>query len=127
MQIVTRTQGVDLTWPLERFTYSQLESALRAFRDMVVSIDVCLKDVNGPKGGVDKQVLVMTKLRTGQVISIESKRSSLHSAIAASARRSKRTVRRALQKFRRIEKIRWQQLHFDGQIDGIRRRRVPVV
>lgn len=124
MNIEIRTQGFELTWSIERFAYSQTEASLRAFSEMVTSVDLFMKDINGPKGGLDKQVLVKTRLRTGKVIAIESTRSSLYSAIAVSLQRTKRSVRRTVKKYRRIERIRWNEV--DGQADVIARSRLPA-
>ena len=120
MNIAIRTQGFELTRAINNFTCSQLEAALRPYAEMVVSVDVFLKDINGPKGGVDKQVLVRTRLRSGQVIAIECTRANLYSAIAATTRRCKRSVRRALRKQRRIERLRLRELRYGGNfnVDG---------
>ena len=125
MNIKIRTQGFDLTWSIERFAYSQVESSLRAFSEMVSSVELSLKDINGPKGGVDKLVLIRTRLRTGKVIAVESTRSSLYSAIALSARRTKRSVRRTLKKYKRIEKVRLR--HLGRQVDVITRSSLPAL
>ena len=114
MNIAIRTQGFELTRAINEFTCSQLESALRSYADMLISVDVFMKDINGPKGGVDKQVLVRTRLRSGQVIAIECTRANLYSAIAATTRRCRRSVRRSLRKLRRIEKSRLRELRYSG-------------
>ena len=121
MNIAVRTQGFELTRAINAFACSQLEAALKSYSEMVMSVDVFMKDINGPKGGEDKQVLVRTRLRTGQVIAIECTRANLYNAIAATTRRSKRSIRRALRKLRRIEKLRIRELRYgrrmyaDGQ------------
>ena len=116
MNIAVSTQGFGLTQAINDFACSQLESALRTYSDMVVSVDVFMKDINGPKGGEDKQVLVRTRLRSGQVIAVECTRANLYSAIAATTRRSKRSVRRALRKLRRIERLRLRELRYGGHL-----------
>ncbi len=114
MNFAIRTQGFELTRAINDFTCSQLDSALRPYSDMVVSVDVFMKDINGPKGGIDKQVLVRTRLRSSQVIAVECTRANLYSAIAATTLRSKRSVRRALRKLRRLEKRRLRELRYNG-------------
>ena len=116
MNIAIRTQGFELTRAINDFTCSQLESAFRPYSDMVVSVDVFMKDINGPKGGVDKQVLIRTRLRSGQVITVECTRANLYSAIAGTTLRSKRSVRRALRKQRRMERLRLRELRYGGHI-----------
>ena len=125
MKIEIRTQGVDLTWSIEQFAHTQVESSLRAFSEMVSSVELSLKDINGPKGGVDKLVRVKTRLRTGKVLAVESTRASLYSAIAVSLQRTKRSVRRNLKRYKRIEKVRLR--HLDRQVDVITRSGLPVL
>ena len=116
MNIAVRTQGFELTRAINTFACSQLESALKSYSDMVISVDVFMKDINGPKGGVDKQVLVRTRMRSGQVIAIECTRANLYNAIAATVRRSKRSVRRSLRKLRRMERLRLRELRYSGHV-----------
>ena len=116
MNIAISMQGFEPTGAIEDFARTQLDSALRPFADMVVSVDVFMKDINGPKGGVDKQVLVKTRLRSSQVVTVECTRANLYSAIAASTQRSKRCVRRTLRKFRRIERLRLRDLRYGGRL-----------
>ncbi len=106
MEMTVQTQGFALTSAIYRRTRSQLDSALTSFRDAVVSVDVYLKDVNGPKGGVDKVALVRIHLTTQQTLAIETTNANLDAAILLTARRAKRTVRRTLGKRRRLERAR---------------------
>ena len=118
MNIAIRTQGFEPTPAIEEFTRTQLDSALRIFADMVVSVDVFMKDINGPKGGVDKQVLIRIRLRSSQVVTVECTRANLYSAIAATAQRSKRTVRRTLRKLRRIERLRVREMRYGSRFNA---------
>ena len=117
MDIAIRTQGFEPTSAIERFARDQIESGLRSFSDIVVSADVFMKDINGPKGGLDKQVLIRTRLRTSQVVTVECTRANLYSAIAAAARSSKRTVRRTLRRLHRRERLRIRELRYGGYVN----------
>ena len=116
MNIAIRTQGFEQTLAIDEFTLSQLESALGTLASMVVSVNVFMKDINGPKGGIDKQVLINTRLRSGQVVTVECTRANLYSAVAATAQRSKRSVRRTLRKMRRMERLRLRELRYGGRL-----------
>ena len=104
MDINVQTHGFKLTSAIYRSTRSQFSRSLASFRDSIVDVDVFLKDLNGPKGGVDKAVLVRIGLTTQQTITVETVNENLHAAIILSARRAKRTVRRTLSKQRRVER-----------------------
>ena len=118
MNIAIRTQGFEPTRAIEDFTKTQLESALRPFADRVVSVDAFMRDINGPKGGVDKQVLIKIRLRSSQVVTVECTRANLYSAIAASTQRSKRSVRRTLKKLRRLERLRLREMRYGSRFNA---------
>ncbi len=102
MQMTIQTQGFPMSSSVYRRTRGQLERALGSFRESIVDLDVFLKDVNGPKGGFDKAVVVRVNLTTQQSVTVETISSNLHAAIILSARRAKRSVRRAIDKRRRV-------------------------
>jgi putative sigma-54 modulation protein len=98
MDIRVSAHGLRLEAATDGFVREQVRSALQRFEDQVVTVDVFLKDINGPKGGIDKQALFRVRLRNRQVIATEITRASLRAAIVVSARTSKRAVRRSLEK-----------------------------
>lgn len=102
MQMTIQTQGFPMSSSVYRRARGQLERALGSFRESIVDLDVFLKDVNGPKGGFDKAVVVRVNLTTQQSVTVETVSSNLHAAIILSARRAKRSVRRAIEKRRRV-------------------------
>ncbi len=102
MQMTIQTQGFPMSSSVYRRARGQLERALGSFRESIVDLDVFLKDVNGPKGGFDKAVVVRVNLTSQQSVTVETVSSNLHAAIILSARRAKRSVRRAIEKRRRV-------------------------
>jgi hypothetical protein len=105
MDINVSAHGLRLDPDTDGFVRSQIRAALQRFEDQVVAADVFLKDVNGPKGGIDKQALVRVRLRNRQVIAIEIARTELRAAVVVSARKAKRAVRRSVKKS--LQKHRW--------------------
>ncbi len=105
MNIQLHTQGFDLTPAIESHTRKQLSFHLANFARHVVSVDVFLRDINGPKGGPDKKVLIRARLASRMTIAIERTRSNLYAAVSSAARQTKRTVKRSLNKQRRMEKL----------------------
>ena len=106
MNITTTTQNFDSSVALNTFVRSRLKNALARLDEDIIAIDVFMKDVNGPKGGVDKQALIRVKLRNRQVITIESTHQNLYAAVRTSVKRTRQAVRRQLRKSRQIDKQR---------------------
>ena len=58
MIISTSSHNILLFNELDDFVVDTMTRTLERLADDVLSVDVFLKDINGPKGGVDKQVIV---------------------------------------------------------------------
>ncbi len=104
MNINVKAHVFQLTPALEANVRGHLERALDRFDENVVSVDVSLKDVNGPRGGADKQVFVLISLQQGRLVPVEAVHANMYTAIRRSADRARRAVKRALNKHRRINK-----------------------
>ena len=115
MNITTTTQGFELNGAIDAFVRNRLHVALKRLRGHVVAIDVFAKDTNGPKGGVDKQVLIRVQLPNRQVLVVDTAHENLYAAIEKGAKRTKRAVRRSLRKARQIEKQRLSDLQVASQ------------
>jgi len=98
MDINVSTHGMRIDTGTESFVREQIQSALQRFEDQVVSVDAFLKDINGPKGGIDKQVLIRIRLRNRQVIATEITRANFRAAVVVVTRKARRAVRRSLKK-----------------------------
>lgn len=105
MKTQLETQGFDLTDAIAAHVDRQLAFHLSSFEHHVLAVDVFLRDINGPKGGPDKKVLIRAQLATGKPITVEHTRSDLYTAVTQAARQAKRAVKRALGKHRRMEKL----------------------
>ena len=105
MNISNRTQGFELSSAIDVFVRSEIRGTLGRFAEEVISVNVFMKDTNGPKGGVDKQVLMRIQLRGRQQITVQTTREDLYSAVRVSSKRAKRAVRRNVRKARRFEKL----------------------
>ena len=110
MNITTTTQGFELNDAIDAFVRNRLYVALKRLSVHVVAIDVFAKDTNGPRGGVDKQVLMRVQLPNRQQVVVETTHENLYAAIEKGAKRTKRAVRRHLRKARHIEKQRLRDL-----------------
>lgn len=101
MNITTTARDFEMTGAIDSFAREQLDVMLRPFSDFIVSIDVFMKDANGPKGGIDKEVLINVRLRNRQQIALQSTHENLYAAIKNGSKRIKRAVRRNLRRSRR--------------------------
>ncbi len=105
MNITNRAQGFELSSAIDSFVRDEVRSALERFTEDIVSVDVFMKDTNGPKGGIDKQVLLCVRMRGRQQITLQTTREDLYAAVRISTKRAKRAARRNLRKARRFEKL----------------------
>ena len=101
MNITTTARDFEMSRAIDSFAREQLDTTLRPFSESIVSIDVFMKDANGPKGGYDKEVLIRVHLRNRQQIALQSTHENLYAAIKSGIKRTKRAVRRNLRRSRR--------------------------
>lgn len=77
--------------------HKRLDFALGRFAGRVRSLTVRLKDLNGPRGGVDKQCQIAIRLdRPRRTIVIEELDAEPEAAIGRAAQRASRAVARAV-------------------------------
>ncbi|MDJ0748445.1 MAG: HPF/RaiA family ribosome-associated protein [Woeseiaceae bacterium] len=116
MNISIEAQGFELSSAIDAFVTEEIRLSLLRFSEEIVSIDVFMKDINGPKGGIDKQVLLRVQMRGRQQITLQTARENLYAAIRISAKRAKRAVRRSVRKSRRFEKLSVSRLLVDSLV-----------
>ncbi len=108
MNINCSATGFDVTGAIDLCVRNELSSALQRFSENVVAVDVFMKDSNGPKGGVDKHVLIRVRLRNRHRVVLEVAHENLYAAIKIAARKARRAVRRRLRRSGRIVRRRWE-------------------
>ncbi|MEM7284067.1 MAG: HPF/RaiA family ribosome-associated protein [Pseudomonadota bacterium] len=106
MHIRVRSKDFKLTPSIDGFAREQVHSALSRLDTDFIAVDVFLKDINGPRGGVDKQVLIRVRLPNRQVITVTATHESFYGAMGQSAKRIKRAVKRHIRKSRNFAKRR---------------------
>ncbi len=104
MNIRIQAQGFALTPAIAARVHDKVGRALDRYSSEIMSVDVYLKDVNGPKGGSDKHALVKTQLRYRSPSMVESAHSDLYAAIDQSARRTRRAVKKTLSRHLRASR-----------------------
>lgn len=98
MNVHIQTQGFSLTPAISARVRDRLHKTMERYVDDIMSIDVFLKDLNGPKGGEDKTAVIRVRIRHLAPIAVTTTRSDLYKAIDESARRARRSVRRIVRR-----------------------------
>jgi putative sigma-54 modulation protein len=87
----------------ELFEYirRRLNFALAKFGDRIQRVKVAIKDTNGPRGGVDKQCLMVARLKSiRQTVVVQGFDSNVETLIDRSADRLGQTISRQLERHR---------------------------
>jgi ribosomal subunit interface protein len=115
MRIFLQTQGFELTPEIDAHVRKQMNRSLARAEQHIITVDVFLGDINGPKGGVDKKALVCVQLASRLAVRLEAVHADLYSAIALASRKAKRAVRRTVRKHKRVEKADLRMLRQRGE------------
>ena len=80
MRLEIRFLNLDSSPALRAHVERRLGFALRRFGDRVRSVTVRLADLNGPRGGVDKECRIVMQTRGGGRVLARARRSDLYDA-----------------------------------------------
>lgn len=104
MQTEIHSSDFELTTSLTTFIRRQTDRSMGAYADRIERIVVRLKDLNGPKGGRDKECFVEIKMANRAPIVVSKRSANAYASIKKALRRASRTTLRKLGK-RRSEKV----------------------
>ena len=96
MRIYLQTQGFELTSAIDAHVRKQLGQHLAESEDNVMTVDVLLSDINGPKGGIEKKALVCVQLSSRLAVRFEAMRSDLYRAVAVASHKAGYSIKRTL-------------------------------
>ena len=96
MQIDVRSIQFSLTDSIVQHTQDRLAAALDRHENRINSVMVKLKDVNGPKGGVDKICDIVVKFDGRGLVAIKESHYDIYRAINSAAARVKNSVGRRI-------------------------------
>ena len=115
MTLIVRSQNFPLTEAIHAHLERRFTAAFKQFGDRITHITIYLKDLNGAgKGGEDKCVLVNIPLPAQAPVIVETTSHDLYNAINIAARRTGRTVKRALRRQQRFEQREVRRLGLGG-------------
>ncbi|HOM18667.1 MAG TPA: HPF/RaiA family ribosome-associated protein [Thermoguttaceae bacterium] len=100
MQVFISAKNFKVSEPVREHVDRRLAFALDRFQAEIERIDVTLADLNGPKGGMDKQCRMVAKLRSDGTLVIEDQDMDFYAVIDRAADRLGHAVQRAIDRRR---------------------------
>lgn len=100
MRLEVRGQHIEVTPALHAHAVRRLQFALSRFEPRIARMTIYLTDLNGPRGGRDKQCRMVAEMPRGGKVIVEDIDADLYAAITQAADRLGRAVARALERRR---------------------------
>ena len=100
MRLEIRGQHIEVTEALRTHAARRLQFALGRFGPRIARVVVLLTDLNGSRGGQDKQCRMVAEILRGGKVSVEDIDADLYAALAQAADRLGRAVARELERRR---------------------------
>lgn len=97
MKIVSRV-GKGLPKTVRDVVERRAALKLSRFADLIAAVHVSVRDINGPRGGVDLRCRVRVQLKRGPDVIIQETAASVKDAIIGAFDRAARSVARRLQR-----------------------------
>ena len=97
MQLELHIRG-NVAEPLRRYAERRFRFALRRFSHCVRRLRIYVADVNGPRGGIDKQCRILVEVAPSGSLVLEETDVRLQEAMDRAADRLRRCVRRDLKR-----------------------------
>ena len=85
-----------LSAALSKYVKSKIQIMLSRYESKIISINVSLFDINGPKGGEDKCCKIVIKINGATSIVVQQTAEDLYNAINTCSRRVRRAVKRQI-------------------------------
>lgn len=98
MRLSIRSRRFKLSSALERYAKRRVEGMVGRFQDRVRSVEICMSDLNGPRGGIDKRCLVRVSGPHRLDVTIEERDSDMYNAIDRAIARAKHALVREMEK-----------------------------
>jgi len=98
MHIEIQSRNVKLTRGLRKLLNRRVEFAFNRFKDRIQKVKIQLSDINGQKGGLDKECQFHLTLPDQPDVIVKGTSDKLESAISTTATRSAKTLARKLKR-----------------------------
>ncbi len=103
MQTVIQSQDFALTDALKSFIKDHASKSMNSCNNHVKQLNIRLKDINGPKGGEDKECIVEVKLANYAPIVVVKRSSDTYQSIRNALSRASRITLRKVGKRRTMK------------------------
>ncbi len=100
MEIAVRTRDLECDADLNKVVERRVVYAVDRHKSRIDRISVCLSDLNGPRGGVDKLCHMTADVRGIGTVLISERGSDLFEAVANAARRLGFRIRKSIERRR---------------------------
>ena len=94
MHVKINSRDFSVTPALKEFIESKVQFALNRYAQRIRVLELCLKDINGPRGGIDKQCIIKMKLNQFKTLVVEDTSADAYESIVACTQRAKRRMER---------------------------------
>jgi putative sigma-54 modulation protein len=98
MRLTIVSPGLALSEAIRNHVERRSQFALGRFAPSIQSVHVCLRDENGPRGGVDKLCRVLVMPRSGSPFVVEGRGSQFVGSIDRTLQRAGRALTRLLKR-----------------------------
>ena len=107
MNIEIQSRNVKLTSELRKLLKKRVGFAFNRFKHQIQAIKVSLKDINGPKGGIDKSCQFHVTLPDQSDLIVKGKADGIEAAISETASRCAASLSRRLKRKSQFKAIRY--------------------
>ncbi|MDM7860650.1 HPF/RaiA family ribosome-associated protein [Alteromonas sp. ASW11-36] len=94
MHIKINSRDFSVTPALGKFIDEKMKFALSRYSQRIRVAELTLKDINGPRGGIDKQCTIKMKLNQFKTLVVEDTSEDAYESITACCQRAKRRIER---------------------------------
>lgn len=98
MQILINAGDVQTSDAVVKTAHDEVAAALEIWRDQITRVEVHLRDLNGPKSGLDKRCTIEARLAGHDPLAVEHDAPDLYQAISQAAGKLERAVRRKIER-----------------------------
>ncbi|MGH1428081.1 MAG: HPF/RaiA family ribosome-associated protein [Arenicella sp.] len=98
MKTLIHSNDITLSNTLHQFIQQQATRSMSICSERVERVIVRLKDINGPKGGNDKECCIEVKLANSPSVIVTKRSSTIYASVRKAMKRASRTTLRHIQK-----------------------------
>lgn len=97
MNIQLRSHRTSITPSFEAYVLRSIYFALDRISEKIRNVSVRFRDMNGPRGGIDKACTVLVSLRPGVTVVVDERAGDQRTALDGAVERAQRAVLRFLE------------------------------